>query len=360
MNRLSINRPLVRSITLLACALLLAPVPAQSYSAGLWLYEVEAPVAAQSQEERQRVASLGLLQVLSRVTGLRSIPRNEVVTAALANPGRYYNEFVFFNQRDELRREQPHLRIVFQRDAVLELARSARLPIWWNRRPDVMLWVVVETQGRRQILDSNSTGELVEAVRNHAERRGLPVILPLMDLDDRMTVSSGDVWGRVAATLEQGARRYDADLVLVGRLRAQAAGEDSFSYRGDWEVWQDGRPLVVPVEDSAAATAAAVGLDALADQLAERFTVLPRGIRRQQFAITGLRDVSGYAGLMTYLSSLDFIEGVSIASLQTDSLNLQLDTHAGDDQLIMMLTAEGRLQLDESYRGAGTGLVWRD
>jgi len=185
------------------------------------------------------------------------------------------------------------------------------------------------------------------------------VILPLMDLDDSLTVSAGDIWGRVAATLEQGAQRYGADLVMTGRIRAQPAADGSMVYQGDWEVWRDGQQLVVTTRQADAAAVTAIGIDALADQLSEQFTVLPRGLRRQQFAISGLQGVAGYAALMDYMASLEFIENVHVASLQPEQLNLQLDSYAGDEQLIMLLTAEGRLQIDEQYRGAATGLLWQ-
>ena len=106
--------------------------------------DVSDSVFARMRSERERVARAGLLRVLTRVTGLKSVPRNDVVTEALAQPDRFYSEFVFFNRADTSGLERLHLKVVFQRDAVLTLVGEAQLPVWWNRRPQVLAWIVVE------------------------------------------------------------------------------------------------------------------------------------------------------------------------------------------------------------------------
>ena len=58
-----------------------------------WLYEVEVPVENQSREARLDASGEALLKVLTRVTGLVSVPRVEAVQDALSAPGRYYNQF---------------------------------------------------------------------------------------------------------------------------------------------------------------------------------------------------------------------------------------------------------------------------
>ncbi|GIS19341.1 MAG: hypothetical protein CM15mP120_12570 [Pseudomonadota bacterium] len=49
-----------------------------------WLYTVQQAVADQSEEQREIAARQALLEVLSRVTGLNTIPRNATIAAALA------------------------------------------------------------------------------------------------------------------------------------------------------------------------------------------------------------------------------------------------------------------------------------
>ena len=60
-----------------------------------WLYDVEVPVATQSSSDTRAAAARAFATVLTRVTGLKVIPRNPMVTAALRNPGRFYARYRF-------------------------------------------------------------------------------------------------------------------------------------------------------------------------------------------------------------------------------------------------------------------------
>lgn len=336
-------------------------VPVWALAEADWLYAVERPVAAQSNAERQRAAADGLLEVLSRLTGLTSVPRSAEINAALARPSAYYNQFVFFTEDDPVSgEEQTFLRITFQRSAIQELIKSSNLPVWWSRRPQIMAWLVLDNGGRREILGSESQHPLATALKQRAAQRGLSLTLPLMDLDDQLAVSSGDVWGKVAQTLDAAAARYGADLVLVGRVsRSMSAGIDIQPFRGDWEVWLDGQPLAENFTALDALSAGQLGVDLIADRLAEKFSVLPRALGRQPLSVTGLRDPSGYAEFMRYISSLEFVDRVDVVSIQAETLYITLDSRAQLSQLKMLLTAEGRLTEDMLHRGFAPQLIWQ-
>lgn len=315
---------------------------ARGYGVVDWLYAVDMPVDAQSVEERERVARAGLLRVLTRVTGLKSVPRNAVVAEALDRPDRFYSEFVFFNQTDVAGLERLHLRVVFQRDAILSLVDDAQLPVWWNRRPEILAWIVVEENLDRHIPGDDSLEPVVASLRDAARRRGVILTLPLMDLDDALTITPGDLWSRGRRTLEQASARYTPDVILTGRLRRNMLS-GTVRYTGDWEVAQLDLNLEVPVDLAPAETAAVAGMDAVVDRLVERFAVLPRGEQVQTLSISGIDSPGGYAGLMTYLRNLEFILDISVLGVQDNLLAVDVVTHASHKQLFELLTSEGLL-----------------
>ncbi len=337
----------------------LALVPSFAQASTSWLYAVERPVEAQTDAERQRAAREGLLIVLSRITGLASVPRTPEVSAALQRPDRYYNEFVFRERRDALNEVTLSVTLTYQADAVIALCKQAALPVWWSRRPQVVAWVV-EDGGEREVLGSGSEHPVTEALVERAQFRGVPLTLPLMDLDDSLAVSAADVWGKVSQTLDAAAARYGADLVLTGRLRGMPGVDDmTTNYRGDWEIWLDGAPLVEKFTGVDAATAAAMAVDLIADRLAERYAVLPRSVRAQRVSVVGLAGPEAYADMMRYLGSLEFIDRVDVVALSDNSLQLQVASRARAEQLLMLLTAEDKLREDKFHRGLDVQLVWR-
>ena len=102
-----------------------------------------------------------------------------------------------------------------------------------------------------------------------------------------------------------------------------------------------------------------MGIDLVADRLAEYYAVLPRELRLRQLTITGLDDGASYANFMQYLASLEFIDHVDVTAIDAAKLHIALASRAQEDQLLMLLTAQGRLAEDKLYRGLGRQLIWR-
>ena len=181
-----------------------------------WLYDVDVAVDGRTAAARMAVSGAALAEVLSRVTGLAHVPRNARVREALADPEAFYNRFVFLNDSE--------LRIQFVPAAILKLVDEARLPVWSANRPQVIVWLAVESDGVRQIVDGNHV--LAAPLARRARQRGLIVKLPLMDLEDRLQVQPSIIRGRLFSTIERASRRYGADVILIGRLQERACPGD--------------------------------------------------------------------------------------------------------------------------------------
>ncbi|NKB99716.1 MAG: DUF2066 domain-containing protein [Pseudomonadales bacterium] len=329
------------------------PSEAMAMSVPSWLYSVEQTVADQSAGERQRVAREGLLTVLSRLTGLESVPRSQPVRSALANPSRFYSEYKFFdNDGDAM------VRITFQKTAVMNLIRTSALPIWWTSRPTVLVWVAVEENGRRQILAADSDHPLRGEIEVHAKRRGLEVRLPLMDVDDELSITPGAVWGDVASSVQSASSRYDADMVMTCRLKA-ALSLAGRALDGDCRYWFADSPIVDAFSTPQFNDVAKTAVDGIAGLLVDKYSVLARDLRRWEVRIAGADDVSDYAMLLRYVENLDFVDQVTVSQLEPDHFTFLFDTRADADQFLMLLTSDGSFLVDNLDEQPGVRLVWR-
>ena len=340
--------------TILWAGLLALVAPrAVALSTPEWLFSVERPVANQSTSERNRVAQEGLLAVLTRITGLLSVPRTEEVRAALATPSRYYSEFLFFDREDETM-----LRVTFQKSAIMELVRASELPVWWTSRPTVLMWVAVEENNRRSILSADSEHPLREELTQRARARGIELRLPLMDVDDELTISPGEVWGDVVASVEAASARYDADMTMTCRLqsRLSLAGR---ALAGDCRYWFDEAPIVEEFATEQFSDVALTTIDGIADRLLGKYGVLARDLRRWEIRIRGLDDIAQYATLMRYVTHLDFVERVSLVELAGGKIVMQFDTRADSEQFLMLLTNNGSFVVDDFSVEPGVQLIWR-
>ncbi|MGB5726942.1 MAG: DUF2066 domain-containing protein, partial [Thiogranum sp.] len=199
------------------------------------LFQVE--VTAGGRDARSRDAALGeaLGQVLVRITGSTESLSKSTLKPLFKNPSRFAQQYRFREIPAETPGQAEHLRLWVQFDGVA-LAREVReagLPYWGSERPDVLLWLAIDDRGRRYLVSDNSGGSVARSLSQSAYRRGLPLTLPLMDLEDQRAVQFTDVWGGFVGALESASQRYRPQVILVGKLgRSGASG----GWRGSWDL----------------------------------------------------------------------------------------------------------------------------
>lgn len=341
--------------SLLIAASLLVAAPGHSADVA-GLYDVRVGVASQNPELREQAASNGLLELLTRLTGLTSVPRNEAVNAALRAPERYYNRFGYQEGDDAY---PTYLSINFDSAAVTGLIRSAQLPLWGSNRPNAVIWIALSESGQRSLIGSDTGDEsgieLISALRRAAERRGLPVVFPLLDLTDVAQVSPAVVWGRLADVVVPASERYEADVVVMGRIERTAGG-----YNGSWRYRLDNEEGSARSSNRDAQVTANALIDDLANTLASRFAVLGRSLRVVRADISGINNAGDYGRLMRYLSSHQAFERVALQKMVPSNATIALATRSSDEQLLDLLSLDGRLEAagPAGFDGA-LALRWR-
>lgn len=349
----------------LLLVLLIVPLPVIAGISDEQLYTVRQPVDDQSESNRQQAARQALLEVLSRVTGLGTIPRNQPINSALARPDRFYSEYVFVRSDQASSQDGAAalaLEVRFQEQAILELVRTARLPIWWSGRPLSMAWMVVEQDGQRSLLRDGGQLELGQAMHRQARKRGLPVALPLLDLQDNLQVSSGIVWGNFLPTLIRATDRYGINQLIVGRMRAETV-DDQTLYSGDWQVAfaQDLDPVTINFSGLTAEQAANVATELATSYFAPAMTVFAGDQFDHILHVDKVTEIGQYARMMKYFRQFEFVEDVTVASIVDGKMALNVSTAASAKLLLSLLTRDGRLatQATEDY-AAVPSLLWRD
>lgn len=338
-----------------------------------WLYEVAVPVADQSERERSRASSEGLRRLLTRLTGLTHVPRTPEVTEALANPDGYYNEFRFARVERVAEENPPgspaqtgaaaatgsqlELVVQFDPEPVQALIRAAGLPIWRAQRERVLVWAVVADDAGRQIVGAASNLPLVDGLNQRARDRGLPLTLPLLDLEDQLAVDPAAVWGRLSQVIDPASRRYGADVLLLGRITPDAEG----GWQSDWEFWVDGVVVPFTAEHADLLTHGIDAVDVLADELAARRVVHGRQAGQVQLAVSGVRTPADYGALLGYVQSLEFVQSVGVSGIRDGRIWLLVNTPAEPDRLLATFERDDKLFNDQLalLDNADLRLVWR-
>lgn len=163
----------------------------------------------------QRAATReALSQLLVKLTGQGDISSYQALQAISDDANRYLRAYRYTEENGQL-----YFVAEFERQQIESVLIRERLPIWGNRRPDALLWLAVEDEnGERRIVDDGQLNDFSVTARLQAEARGVPLTLPLMDLDDALRINAYDVWGLFPRQLNQAAARYNVDFVLGARI----------------------------------------------------------------------------------------------------------------------------------------------
>ncbi|MCY3819758.1 MAG: DUF2066 domain-containing protein [Gammaproteobacteria bacterium] len=321
-----------------------------------WLYEVEVTAESRTGANQRGAARSALREMLMRMTGLKNVPMSQPIVDALNAPELYYVQYRFVQDGNDA---DQRLQVSFEPQAIQDLVAEASLPIWSADRPRVLAWLAIREDGPIRVLDSGSDHPLADSLRQRSRQRGVPLRLPLMDLEDRELISPPAVWDGFAYTLDAASRRYGAEVVLVGRAARIADDE----WRTDWELWIDNEPRAFSYSVEDVEAGAAQAMDEVADELMQRLAVFGRDATAIEIAVRGAGSIGRYADLMRYLSNLEYIERVHLTAAGQETLTLRVVTRTTAERLAELLSKDGafrRLPAIPGLRDPNRGDVIED
>tara|TARA_B110000091_G_C13782037_1_gene461618 strand:+ start:150 stop:1313 length:1164 start_codon:yes stop_codon:yes gene_type:complete len=201
------------------------------------LYQAKVLVTSQSSVERRSALQKVMQTVLVRVGGQELVLNNKIIKSALKKPRLYVSQFSYSRQETktlplDINTSSKKLLSLFliasfDENKINQLLQQAQLPLWGRLRPQVLFWLVDETDFSRQILSESSHSNAPSIVLSLAEKRGLPVIIPLMDFTDTTQIMIPDLWGRFSDPIINASKRYGADAVIIIRLSNSSLLEES-------------------------------------------------------------------------------------------------------------------------------------
>ncbi len=292
------------------------------------LYEAEVPAADQSAETRSTALGAALGEVLVRISGDRAVLQQPGVNALLASPGRYVQQYRYQPADAVAADGQPwRLWVRFDGAGLERALRDRGLPYWGRERPETLVWLAVEDGGRRQLLGEPDESPLKDWIQAAAQRRGLPLVFPLLDMEDRSQVKFTDVWGGFLEPVQRASTRYRPQALLIGRLYQSGTG----AWQASWTLQVQGSEHRWSGSDSRLEGLATDGVEQAADTLAGRFAVYDTGGAGDHVRVTiaGVQRLEDYARLNRYFASLSAVQSTQLLTLSGDraeyALQLQGD-----------------------------------
>ncbi|MFT6287393.1 MAG: hypothetical protein ACJA09_002147 [Alcanivorax sp.] len=319
------------------------------------LYSAEIPVADQTQAELSRASVQALSQVLVKVSGRLDVLDNIEIRKALGESRRYVQQYAY------ARVIGPGLTAKFEFDdsTIAGLLSEAGAPLWTVNRPTILAWVVVETAGRRFLLNSESDPVLVAELTSQLASRGVAVRLPLFDLVDASSMTPDVVWRQDSDALKTGSARYGVEDVLAGRVAILSTG----SWVGDWVYLSSEARTDRSFATTSGPEFINAGVSMVARDMASRFAVAPTdspgmGVR---MTVADVRSYADYAGVISWLDSLELIDHANVERVRGDLIELRLVAQADAEQLALIIELNNKLvPSPASQQGARLAYQWQN
>jgi hypothetical protein len=303
------------------------------------LYEAEVPAAGRDAGARDAALGVALEEVLARLTGSRAAPQTAAGARLLESPGRFVEQYRF--NESPASDDQPRRLMLWAQFDGVSLARELRqvgLPYWGAERPDVLVWLAVDDRGRRYLLSESGERPAAEAMRQAAQRRGLPLTLPLLDLEDQGALQFTDVWGGFFGRIETASQRYQPQVILTGRLERAAQG----GWRAEWQMADQGNRQSWTSRADNLESAIDTGVSDAAAWLAQRYAVISTQAGMRPLVVDGVRNLDDYARVSRYLASLSPVDRVDLVGVKDQEVEFNLKLSA-DERNLRQLISLGRV-----------------
>ncbi|MBI4692624.1 MAG: DUF2066 domain-containing protein [Gammaproteobacteria bacterium] len=290
------------------------------------LYRAIVPIADKSDAEVQRATAQALENVIVKLTGSSGAPRDGRARALLAKAARYESQFGF--ERPEGPGGPLALRVDFDQRALAQALRQQGLPVWGHQRPESLLWLVVTDANGRHIAGSDEYQPALEAIQDRAQQRGLPLVLPLQDINETQLIASEKTGPDLDQALLTQSERYGAPAVLIGQI-TQTTDQQ---WDARWTLKIEEESMDWKRHGETIEAVLADGVDVLGDALGRRYANVAQAsgeVAAGELTVEGVNTVEDYARALDYLRSVDAVSKVSVRRVLPGKVVFKLDAHGG-------------------------------
>jgi len=247
------------------------------------LYLVREPVSGQSPQERDAATQRALDTLVIRLTGDPKAAQSPGLAELRKDPQQIISQYGFEAGPPEV------LKVDFDPGTTAQALRRAGLPMWGANRPSILSWWLNDSaEGSSLVGDGQASAT---PLRRAAQHRGLPLRLPLADLNEQIVATAPNLEGTDPAPLKTASDRYNADAIL-----AVHAHEEGGQWQANWRLWMGDQKEAGSVQGADQAALADAVMLAVNQRLAPRFIVKPGASGQQLLEVQGM-NLERYAQL---------------------------------------------------------------
>ncbi len=304
------------------------------------IYELEISVREEEGIDQTKLIRQAIEEVLVRTSGSDKVLNLDLVKEALSYPDKYVKQLSYHQRATER-----SIKILFNENLINQLLTKVKRPAWQKERPLVLVWLMKE-----QEWIGPDTPPFSDEMAQVLTKRAIPFVFPLLDLVDVAQVSELDVCNGVLEPLRESAKRYNPDVILLGRLQNHID-----QWQGNWTLLKENSEVLTWSNE-------AQNLNILLNETAEELALKLRGAsvnvaendvvekavtRHLSLAVVGILNVEQYTKVLEYLRQLPTVVEVEVSQIMPEKTVFNLQMTADKETLIKSIN-EGSLLIEDT------------
>lgn len=282
------------------------------------MYHIKLNVSSMEQGHREEAFKLGLKELVGKVSGSDTIIDNEIILQEINSKYLDYIQSYSYGGGDE----QLSITIEYSEYLLNKLLLEAGYRVWGTNRPLTLVWLAVGDDNSKSLVNYDVEPKLVSLFENMASNKAIPLVFPLLDLEDRANAKIEDVWEQMPSIIRKISKRYSVDSVLSIKLHKAFLGE----YHSVWQLLVGNKAFVWKLSGYNKEEIIRLGFGELTKNLLASYAIehTENDARATLFAFSSIRSITDYARVLAYLEKLGTIESIRVTRVFDDKLIIEL------------------------------------
>ncbi|MDX2367066.1 MAG: DUF2066 domain-containing protein [Colwellia sp.] len=329
------------------------------------LYQASVTINSRNNTDRAIALKEALAAVMVKVGGNKSVLDNKIIKKSLNEHQLYLSQYRYqlntirtMNPIAEAQTQTKQLFLLasFNEDKITKLFQQAHLAIWGSLRPQVLLWLVNEDGLTRTIASNSIDSPLPLMVNNFSAQRGLPIIMPLMDLTDASQITLSDIWGRFEQPVLKASSRYFAEAIVIMRISNSSLVDfkskrtlKEQGYTLDWSLLGlspkgEQKTFSQQYQGSDQNKLLQQGLADITDLIYQYYALTTTSNNEIIIEVANVDSLSTYVDVFDFLTNLSAVKSVTLLQAEGTSRRFNLQLLGSPDALVASLTLNKQLK----------------
>lgn len=302
--------------------------------------QVTLPVADRSPAEFQQAVAVGYAEAMKRLSGNPAVMTTPAVQSSAATAASYVSQYSYIEQASQdPSARQLLLQLTFNEHALVKVLQDAGQSLLGKQRPLTLVVMLNDQNGVLNFFSASDAQTLGVTLSQVAQQHGLPIVLPLGDLEDQTLLSANAVPSISSQAGDAMRNRYQVSNLLVGvvvplgdRVQIQ------------WQLWSGERYFQWTAAGADVATVIGSSFDRLLETIANQYAVVKTSKLNDDVmvAISGVYGLPEHVAVLRLFKQLTPVSRVAVREMTPDTLRLSVTVSGGAEAL------QRALQFDKS------------